>query len=47
MGDKVLKFFTAAKVEIVKIDENSVIATSGLIDNENAIIGEPDGILLD
>lgn len=47
MEEKTLELFTAAKVEVLKIDENSVIATSGLIDNENAIIGESDGFLLD
>ncbi len=47
MEEKTLKLFTEAKVEVVKTDEDSVIATSGLIDNENAIIGEPDGFLLD
>ena len=44
MEEKTLKLFTAAKVEVVKIQEESVITTSetGLIDNENAIIGKPD-----
>ena len=41
------KKFVLAQTEIVWFESESVIVTSGLVNNDNAIIGEPDefGIL--
>ena len=36
------KKFILSQTEIVLFENESVIVTSGLIDNDNAIIGEPD-----